>query len=221
MKLKIIKSFLFCSLLYCLSSANWATELTEKFYLGIARSQTTHKIVYYELHQEIYKQKQSKKFVVTYLSPAKKIFATRTDDFSYAKLIPRYNFQDRRFGYKESIIPISNNRFNLKKRVSWNEPIKRATLIINEKPMIIDDGFQYFIKNGWKKLTKKNPPLYFSYILASKLNYYSLLLLTTKITKTNIFFQIKPSNILSRWLASPIKLKYDRKTKNLLDCFCL
>lgn len=54
-------------------------------------------------------------------------------------------------------------------------------------------------------------------IVADKLDYYSLLLLTTKITKTTVFFHVKPKNIFARWLASPIKLKYDRKTKKLLQ----
>lgn len=208
-----MKAIIVLSLFCFLPSLLLASEEKKTIYLGTAHSQSTNKIVYYELHEEKYKKGQPAQFTTTYISPSKKIFAVSTNNFH--TLIPSYQFKDTRFGYQLKITPLSNTRFKLTKRVSWNEPAKKTTLMIHEKPIINDSLFPFFISNHWQPMKHKQAwP--FIHISAKNLNYYSLKLIQTKQTKTKVYFQIEPSNILYRWLTPPLKLEYAKNSKHLL-----
>ena len=82
---------------------------------------------------------------------------------------------------------------------------------LGETPVVIDAGFDFFIRDNWQKLVSGNVK-YFQFPLVSRAQLISLRVkksLCQYETSTDQCFSLEPSNWLFRMLASPIELGYD------------
>jgi hypothetical protein len=82
---------------------------------------------------------------------------------------------------------------------------------LGETPVVIDAGFDVFIRNNWQKLMSGNIK-YFQFPLVSRAQLISSRVkksLCQYETNTDQCFALEPSNWLFRMLASPIELGYD------------
>ena len=82
---------------------------------------------------------------------------------------------------------------------------------LGETPVVIDAGFDFFIRDNWQKLVSGTIK-YFQFPLVSRAQLISLRVkksLCQYETNTDQCFALEPSNWLFRMLASPIELGYD------------
>ncbi len=182
---------------------------------GYARSRDNHKLIYIEKHHFDVDEKGLNKFISTdYCDPDGHIFARAKVDFSRNSLVPDIQFEDDRFGLKET--QILNSAENL---VHLSQQKKEALLteknISMNSTMVSGQGFDNYIKSNFSLPEKEK--LNFHFVVLSKLNDYHFFVVAESGQRPNEKrFRLSPDNLFLRLLTPNIQVTYDTRTKNLL-----
>ena len=117
---------------------------------GLAYDLKTGKLLYTEIHREVWAAGAPRSSRVSYVDPAGKVFARKQVDFAPGRLSPNFRMVDTRVGMEESATR-RGGKIEVFGRVRAGRPDKRASLPAANPP-VIDVGFHYFILNNWRRL---------------------------------------------------------------------
>lgn len=209
---RIILTGILAGMAYITATAQTGVQNTS--YTGYAYQPGTKTLVYKEQNTEIYSNNIHIETVTSYYSLADKLIATRRLDFSHSHYAPSFTTEDLRSGYMEGVV-VSGTRARMFVRKGKNAAIKEKTIELSD-PMVIDGGFNQFIKDNWNTLMQ-NKPVAFNFIVPARLNYYNLRACKVSATGAELTIKIEPNNALLRWIAPPIIVNYNISTRRIVN----
>ncbi|HSZ72702.1 MAG TPA: hypothetical protein VK750_08490, partial [Cytophagaceae bacterium] len=182
-------------------------------YKGIATDLKSNRFYYVEEHKEITEHHVLKETVIQYRDSVGAIIAKKVINYSENKVTPSFEQNDYRDGYTEGV-SFNNHKLVFKFRKNKTEKVKTKFIDVPEN-LVVDGGFNYYIKNNWKKLTN-GETLVFNFAVPSQLDYFSFRLYKESETTDVVVFKMEPDNFLLRKLVDPIHVTYKVSTKRIL-----
>ncbi|MEO5979918.1 MAG: hypothetical protein ABIS36_24385 [Chryseolinea sp.] len=176
----------------------------------------------YEKGKKIYTESFTEKFVdgkqtemvTLYYSNDKKLIAKRTLDYTRSLFTPDFITEDLRTGFMEGA-EMKGKKVRLFFRKDKDSKLEEKTLEIPQ-PMIVDGGFNQYIKSNWDKL-KDGKMLTFYFTVSNKLDYFKLRASKVRLTDKEMSVRIEPDRSVIRWISSPIVVKYDVETRRIVS----
>jgi len=87
------------------------------------------------------------------------------------------------------------------------------------QPIVIDGGFNNYVKQNWEQLLKGNI-ITFNFVSPSKMDYFTMRISKkAEITLENkkaTLVHLEIDNMILRWLIQPIKIVYDNQTRRII-----
>lgn len=228
-----MKSFLVLCLLAWLPIKSWGQSQT--FY-GKAYDKTGQTLLYHEVHRVTLDDKGYNQTVeTTYLDKTLKEFATLKSDFKSQLFVPNSTLQDQRLkktetlrveGNKAIISVVQGSR--VAQEESSNEKTakngKSEKVDKQEKTLSLDasfvagQGFNNFIIKHFDELAK-GQEMKVSFVVIPLLDYFKFLAAADKPKDENTFveFKIQIASMFLKAFADPIFVKYDKKSRGLLE----
>jgi hypothetical protein len=197
-------------LMFC-SAHTHVTDYAEE-YVGYAYEHGNSKPVYSEEATSHFINGRCAEMLTHYFDRNKKLIAKRTLDFGRSLFAPDFITEDLRIGSLEGA-EFRNESVRLFFRKDKNSLMKEKTLQVPQ-PVVIDGGFNHFIKANWSRLVN-GETVTFYFTISSELDYFKLRAFKTTLTDSEMTVKIEADNALMRWFASPIIISYDRATKRI------
>lgn len=209
----IFKSILFIML--TLTNSLIANEYVE-FY-SRAFDLSSGKLLYVEKHKETWKDGVQFASEVRYVNPSGKLVAYKNLDYSKNKTKPDFEYTDNRSGYMEGA-KFDSNKLHLKFKESPDEEVQTTNILGNEN-LVVDAGFDNFVKQNWHKLSSGNE-LQINFAVPERLNYYRFTINKTGTIEKNgiklLQLRIVPTSKILRLLTSGINLEYSIENHRLM-----
>ncbi|SIT22326.1 hypothetical protein SAMN05421788_105278 [Filimonas lacunae] len=183
-------------------------------YTGYAYKPGTQSLVYKEQNTEKYINNKHTETQTSYYSQSNQLIATRTLDFSNSLYTPSFKTEDLRTGYMEGVA-VTGYQARMFVRKDKTASIKEKVITLNA-PMVIDGGFNQFIKDHWSQLMQ-NQAVVFNFVVPARLNYYNLRACKIAATSTEVKIRIEPNSALLRWIAPPIIVNYNILTRRITN----
>lgn len=152
--------------------------------------------------------------VTKYYAANHKLIAQRTLNFSKSAFSPDFKTQDLRTGHIEGA-ETKGKKVRLFVKENHESTLNETTIRIPE-PVVIDGGFNQYIKANWNEL-EKGKVLAFNFAIASRLDYYKMRAVKISTTEKTMKVKIEPDRKILRLLASPIVVIYNIDTKRILS----
>lgn len=204
-------------LIFCFSIGFICAKLDAQeeyiLYKGIATDLKSNKFYYVEEHKEVREKNILKQTVIAYKDEQGTLIAGKTIDYSSNKITPSFEQNDYRDGYVEGA-SFSQNKLVFKYRKKKSEKLKTKSIDIPNN-LVIDGGFNYYIKANWEVLTG-GKILVFNFAVPSQLDYFSFRLFKEFEQKDVIAFRMEPSDLLLRKFVNPIRVTYNKTNKRIL-----
>jgi hypothetical protein len=218
--MKVLFSILFFSSFTFEILANKVINgLTETLtFSGKALSIKNNSLFYIETHNEIKQEDKHTQTEIIYTNESGIKIGYKTLDFSKFYTSPNYKLEDQRAKYREGA-EIKNGQVSVYYQYTEKEKKPTTKLLNVPQPIVIDGGFNYFVKQNWDQLMN-GKILTFNFVSPAKLDYFVLRLSK----KQNLIYNNKKAsliyleldNIFLRLLLTPIKITYDNQTKRIL-----
>ena len=139
-------------------------------------------------------------------------------DFSNSKISPYYTLTDYRNGAYESV-RYTNGAYLIEYKENKDEKTVLKS-ITAPSPVVVDGGFNYFVKQEWEKLMRGEIVL-FNYISTARQDYYRFQLTIKKnnpsLQNEQVIVIMEPTNYILRALLDPIYITYNKKTKRIIE----
>jgi hypothetical protein len=182
-------------------------------YQGIATDLKSNKFYYLEEHMETIDHHVLKQTVIQYKDSAGAVIAKKTINYSGNKVTPVFEQNDYRDGYTEGV-SFTGDKLVLKFRKSNKETLKTKSI---DRPanLVVDGGFNYYIKGNWAELAAGNTKV-FNFAVPSQLDYFSFRLYKDSQQNDEIVFKMEPDNYLLRKLVDPIRVTYKVSTRRII-----
>ena len=183
-------------------------------YVGYAYERGNSKPVYSEEFTDHFVNNRYTETVTHYFDPNKKLIARRTLDFSRSLFAPDFRTEDLRTGSMEGA-ELKNEKVRLFFRKDKNSPLKEKTIDVPQ-PVVIDGGFNQFIKARWVEL-EQGETIVFNFTVPAHLDFYRLKATRVSDPTHELIIRIEPDHLLVRWMAEPILVNYNRFTKRIVS----
>jgi hypothetical protein len=193
--------------------AKWHVKEEYLTYQGIATDLNSHTFYYVEEHKETIERQMLKQTVIQYKDSEGVLIARKVVDYSTYKLTPAFEQNDYRDGYLESVA-CTSSQLMFKFRRNKSEALKTKTIDIPEN-LVVDGGFNYFIKGNWEKLINGETKV-FNFAVPSQLDYFAFRLYKDSQHDEEIVFKMEPDNFVWRRLVDPIRVTYNLSTKRIV-----
>jgi hypothetical protein len=198
----------------CLAIFSFTERITTDSYIGYAYEKGNIDPVYSETFTDKFINGRHVETETQYFDAAHKLIAQRSLDFSKSKFAPDFKTEDLRTGYLEGA-EVTGTRAKLFVRKDKNSAVEEKTIDVPQ-PMIVDGGFNHFIKANWNKI-EDGKPVAFYLTVSAKLDYYKLRVSKLEASGASLKVKIEPDQVVLRWIASPIVITYDISTKRIIS----
>lgn len=188
------------------------TDLKTERYTGYAYEEGTKKLIYTEEFTDKFVNGKHTESLTQYFDPKHTLIAERKMDFTHSKNAPNFKTEDLRTGYVEGA-EVDGNQVRLFFREDKNSELEEKTFKI-PAPVVVDGGFNKFIKDNWEKL-QTGDAVTFNFTVSARLNYYTLRASKSASTDSTFTVRVEPDKAVFRWLTSPIIIEYDAVTKRI------
>jgi hypothetical protein len=173
--------------------------------VGQAYSLTSPVLLYQELH---YFSEDGRQHRVKYYSASGELLAEKDIDYSRSLLTPAFTQNNFNTGEMMSI-DWHDNALSITHRQAASQP-PDTKLIEPRYPLVIDAGFDHFVRQHWQTLVQGEVHQ-FHFPVAARLGLIKLRLkqFDCREKQEDFYcFRIEPNNALLRWLLDPIELTY-------------
>jgi hypothetical protein len=193
------------------------TGAKNRVYSGDAVELSSKTKVYTEQHEEILEAGKHTGTLTTYRDPSGKVIARRKLNFKKSFVTPDFKLEDLRSGYIEGAELTSGGV-----RIFWKEKKdspQMEKLLKADGAMVVDGGFNYFVKDNWEDL-KKGKTLSFNFVVPAEQDYYRFRVRKTgegtHQGKKTLKVNLEVDNFLMRAFVDPIQITYDVQNKRIL-----
>ena len=180
--------------------------------IGDAYALNTGQLLYQEFH---YYSEDGLDHHVVYISPEKTKIAEKFLNYRSGKASPEVNHQAWVYAEKFQITKAGKQWFLA---YTDNENRQSKTTLVATRPLVIDAGFDHYIRQHWSSLLTGSS-VKFDFPAPSRLSLVGLLIKRKRCTGDQlqaICFAINSSNWFIRLLLDPIELSYDKNTRQLI-----
>lgn len=193
-------------------------QSTEKF-KGTAYDKKSGKFIYVESHSREIKDGNLVAGTVEYLNSSGKSFVSKSLNYNYSSEAPDYRLIDKRTGYTEGVRVLAGNRLSLYNQPAAGKKKQTAVASFDPKRLVIDAGFDEFIRKNWDRL-QRNERILIQFAVPSMLRIvefrvYKVSSRTIK-GKPATVFSMDLGNFFLRLFIDPIVVSYDNEEKKLL-----
>ncbi|MFT5225932.1 MAG: hypothetical protein ACI8XX_001684 [Polaribacter sp.] len=193
----------------CLSGLSHSADQLYQQVVGEATGLQSGESLYKEVHCGAPNELASDVF---YQSSDGALIAHKTLDYGSGRTTPSFT-QTYASNQEKVLVKVDQDSLVMSMTARDGEEINRQYLLsaLGKTPVVIDAGFDVFIRDNWKKLVSGNIED-FQFPLVSRAELISLRVkksLCQYETYTDQCFALEPSNWLFRMLAAPIELGYD------------
>jgi hypothetical protein len=209
MKLSIL---LFSVLTLSLTAWRFTGETITDSYTGYAYGEGTEELLYTEEFTDSFTDGKHVETLTTYFDPQHRKIAQRILNFRTSKFAPDFTTEDVRSGYMEGA-ELKSTKVRLFRRSDKNSKIEEKILSIPE-PLVVDGGFNQFIKANWEKL-QNGETITFQFAVPARLDYFTLRAVKVESNNKEMKIRVEPDKTLIRWIATPIVVSYDTQTKRI------
>jgi hypothetical protein len=189
-------------------------EISSEKYTGYAYEENGDQLLYTEEFTDHFIDGQHIETLTDYFTPDHKKIAKRLLDFRRSKFAPDFKTEDLRSGYLEGA-EIVGDKVRLFNRKNKNSELNEKTLTIPQ-PVVVDGGFNQFIKANWVTL-EKGEIITFHFAIPARLDYFTLRAMRVESTSNEMKVKVEPDKTLIRMLASPIVVRYSKDTRRILS----
>jgi hypothetical protein len=189
-----------------------APEVVTDSYTGYAYEEGTTDLVYTEEFTDRFIDGKHIETLTAYFDPEHRKIAHRVLDFSKSRFAPDFRTEDLRSGYAEGA-EITSNGVKLFRRRDKDSKEENRILDIPQ-PVVIDGGFNQFIKSNWE-LLEKGETITFQFAIPARLDYFTLRATKVDSSADEMAIEVEPDKPLLRWLASPIIVRYAKDTRRI------
>jgi hypothetical protein len=207
-----MRSFLIATIAALLISWAPAAETTDN-YIGYAYNETEH-LLYTEEFTDRFIDGKHFETLTDYFDPSHKKIAQRVLDFRKSKYAPDFTTEDLRSGYMEGA-EIVGDKIKLFNRKSKNLEVNEKLMSI-PSPVVVDGGFNQFIKANWATL-EKGEIITFHFAIPARLDYFTLRAVKVESTETEMKIRVEPDKAVLRWIAEPIIVNYSKDTRRIMS----
>lgn len=209
--LYLIVTSLFFLTFFMVSSANTGKN-SPFIYYGIAYdSDDDSQILYRENHSVIFKNDQLFSRSVQYVDHKGAVIATKDNQYADISYQPDFTLDDKRFSYQEKVQKNSNRWL-----VYLQEDKEEQRTFIEEEnyPLVIDAGFDEFVRTHWQELTN-NQEVLFDFASAARQDIIGFRINALKKTDDTLTLEMSLRSSILSWLVDPIQLEYDLANRRL------
>ena len=209
-----MRTTVLASLLIAILISAWrqAPDVETESYTGYAYGEGTIDLVYTEEFTDRFIDGKHIETFTSYFDPQHRKIAQRVLDFRKSKFAPDFKTEDLRTGYVEGA-EISGDMVKLFNRKDKSSTMEEKVLEIPQ-PVVIDGGFNQFIKSNWEAL-ENGEVLTFQFAVPARLDYFTLRAQKIAVTGREMAIEVEPDKPLLRWLASPIVVRYMKDTRRI------
>jgi len=208
-----MRSFVLATIAALLMSWRPAESVTDS-YVGYAYNDGTNNLLYTEEFTDRFVDGRHLETLTDYFDPTHKRIARRLLDFRKSKFAPDFETEDLRSGYLEGA-EIVGDKVRLYNRRDKNSGLSEKTLSIPQ-PVVVDGGFNQFIKANWSAL-EKGDIIIFHFAVPARLDYFTLRAAKVLSTENAMMVRVEPDKALLRWVASPIIVQYAKDTRRIMS----
>lgn len=188
-------------------------EVVTDNYTGYAYGEGSDKLLYTEEFTDKFMDGQHVETLTDYFNPDHEKIAHRLLDFRKSKYAPDFTTEDLRSGYLEGS-ELTEKGIRLFNRKSKTSKVEEKTLSIPQ-PIVVDGGFNQFIKANWSAI-EKGETITFHFAIPARLDYFTLRASKVEATGNEMKVRVEPDKALIRFLASPIVVRYAKDTRRIM-----
>lgn len=196
-----------------LMNISWSTDMLSEKYSGHAYEVGTAQHIYTEEYVDRYVNGRHIETITHYYDPDNILIVERELDFSASKLAPDFHTKDHRTGFEEGAKKLGNNKVLLYYKEDVEATLTEKIIEVPD-PVVIDGGFNQFIKQNWPEIASGQEVL-FHFTVSSRLDYFTLRAVKTNLNTEQMTISVEPDNTVLRWLVDPIVVNYDVRTKRM------
>lgn len=145
------------------------------------------------------------------------VIAEKKIVFKKSTIAPEYSFKDKRNGQLEKV-RTSGDMIDIQYRENTNSALEKVS-IPRTNNMVIDGGFDYFVRMNWDIILKTSS--IFSFVSTSRKTTFSFSIQFTGKEQFNDLlcakFIMRPGNPILKFLVKPIILHYSWENKRLIS----
>lgn len=191
-----------------------AGDLTTDNYTGYAYNEDSNDLLYTEEFIDKFVDGKHLETLTDYFDPTHKKIAKRFLDFRKSKFAPDFTTEDLRSGYMEGA-EITGDEVRLFNRKDKNSQLNEKIMLIPQ-PVVVDGGFNQFIKANWSAL-ENGETITFHFAIPARLDYFTLRAMKVGTTGTEMKVRVEPDKALLRWIAPPIIVRYSKDTHRIMS----
>jgi hypothetical protein len=188
-------------------------------YDGQAVDLKTGRPVYTERHEEIISGGVRVGMRSTYVGTDGTIWATRRVDFSKSQLVPDFEFEDLRTGYRLGAERRGTDSVRFFEREGASAPLTEKTIRI-PGTAVVDAGFNNFVQSNWETLAS-GKKLYFNFGAPFAMDYYGFRVYKDgerrEAGRRFMTVKLDIDNFVIRLFLDPIVLTYDMDARRLVS----
>ncbi len=208
-------SFFLISLVFLFPSIMYA----DVRFTGTAFEISTGKKIYFENHHEKWINGRHNYSDVSYTDINGSKIVHKTIVFSKSRTAPDFTTRDLRTGYLEGAQLLEDGSVRLFTRAKEGEQLREKILKLSET-VVIDGGFDYFIRDNWDKLIR-GEKLTFYFAVPARLEVFRFRLYQNQeLTWANRparKFTLEFDNLMLRIFLDGFALYYDSESRRLLS----
>jgi hypothetical protein len=191
-----------------------APEISTDNYTGFAYKENSDKLLYTEEFTDRFVDGEHTETLTDYFDPNHIKIAKRVLDFRKSKFAPDFQTEDLRSGYMEGSEMVGD-KVRLFNRKNKSAKVDEKIMLIPQ-PIVVDGGFNQFIKANWSAL-EKGEVITFHFAIPARLDYFTLRAEMVESTEKEMKVRVEPDKALIRLLASPIDVWYSKDTRRILS----
>lgn len=186
-------------------------------YRGNAYDLRSGAFLYSENHNEYWQNGRHAYSIVEYRDRDGRLIASKRINFQANRSAPTFRLEDRRDGYVEGVERNASG-LALFTRESEGKEL-RQTVIQVPDPVVVDGGFDYFVRDNFDALLQGRsiPP---NFVVSAKLDYFRFRVIPAGQTEINgrpaLKLRLTIDNLLLRPLVASMEISYDIETRRLL-----
>lgn len=209
----------FIILAVSLATAGSADRSSRTAYDGTAVDLKTRLPVYTERHEEQVVNGVRVGLRSTYLGADGSLWATRRVDFSKNPLVPDFEFEDRRTGYRLGAESRGVDSVRFYERDGASAPLVEKVVRI-PGTAVVDAGFNNFVQSNWETIASGRK-MYFNFGAPFAMDYYGFRVYKdgerTEGNRRFMIVKLDIDNFVIRLFLDPIVLTYDMDARRLVS----
>ena len=152
---------------------------------------------------------------VTYREASGEVFAKKRLDYTHSFTVPDFRQENTRNGEVIEVVRTDSDKLEVTYQANDKQNPKQQQIAI-EPLMVVDAGFDYFVREHWETL-RKGRLLTIEYLAPSRRQTVALRIKEIPCSSSNdVCFEIAPDSWLLGLVLDPIFLTYKQERKQLL-----